>query len=124
MRPNPAQASPHTDNVAETVSTLRFGQRAKTIKTKVKPTPRRPGRRANPSLSPPCSHRSECTDPQLGPSGPTWRLPRSQVTVNEQRSAEELAKILERLQASHSSGRHCRSAVQPPLRICYTENHE
>ena len=82
VRPNPAQASPHTDNVAETVSTLRFGQRAKTIKTKVRPTPRRPGRRANLSLSSLCSHRGECTGPhglhRLGrPGGSLSRRSRS-----------------------------------------------
>ena len=64
-------ASPHMDNAPETISTLRFGQRAKTIKTKVK--------------------------------------------VNERRSAEELAKILERVQAEMVTLRGYVSSLEKKL---------
>jgi kinesin family protein 5 len=64
-------ASPHPDNAAETLSTLRFGQRAKTIKTKVK--------------------------------------------ANEQRSAEELAKMLEKLQNEIAQLRGYNAALEAKL---------
>jgi kinesin family protein 5 len=64
-------ASPHPDNAAETLSTLRFGQRAKTIKTRVK--------------------------------------------ANEQRSAEELAKIVEKLQVELAQLRGYTAALESKL---------
>jgi hypothetical protein len=65
-------ASPHPDNSPETLSTLRFGQRAKTIKTQVK--------------------------------------------KNEQRSAEELSKILEKLQGEMAQLRGYVSALEAKLK--------
>ena len=64
-------ASPHPDNAPETLSTLRFGQRAKTIKTQVK--------------------------------------------KNEQRSAEELARLLEKLQRDMAELRGYVSALEKKL---------